>query len=137
MDITIGDYVLSDDKSLIQSDRVFEMLSRTYFAKDRTKDIVEKSIANSMCFGVYINNTQVGFARCIADYATTYYLLDVVIDETHRGQGLGKALTKFITEHKSLVSSMGVLGTEDAHGLYEQFGFKRDQGMYRPPNPAV
>ncbi|MCL2408960.1 MAG: GNAT family N-acetyltransferase [Oscillospiraceae bacterium] len=129
-----GDYLISDDKNLIQSDRVFEMLSGTYFAKGRTKDTIQKSIDNSMCFGIYIDDVQVGFARCITDYATTYYLCDVVVDENYRGQGLGKALTKFITEHEFLATSMGVLGTEDADGLYEKFGFIRDQGMYRPPS---
>ena len=132
----IDDYLISDDKNLIQSDRVFEMLSGTYFAKSRTNDTIQKSIDNSMCFGVYIDNIQVGFARCITDYATTYYLCDVVVDESHRGQGLGKTLTKFITEHESLTTLMGILGTEDADGLYEKFGFMRDQGMYRPPNLA-
>ena len=133
----IDSYLISDDKNLIQSDRVFEMLSGTYFAKGRTKGIVQKSIDNSLCFGIYKNNMQVGFARCITDYATTYYLCDVVVDEKHRGKGLGKALTKFIIEHSSLTTSMGVLGTEDAQGLYEKFGFKRDQGMYRPPNRTL
>jgi len=130
----IGDFLLSDDKNLMQIERIYDLLSQTYFAKDRTKDAIQKSIENSMCFGVYSDNVQIGFARCITDFATTYYLCDVVVDEKYRGQGLGKALTKFITEHESLSTSMGVLGTEDADSLYEQFGFKRDQGMYRPPN---
>lgn len=132
--IHIGDYLLSDDKSLIQGDKVFEMLSKTYFAKNRSKDLVLKSIENSMCFGVYHGDVQIGFARCITDYATTYYLCDFVIEESYRGQGLGKALAKFITEHECLETSMGVLGTKDAHGLYEKYGFIRDQGMYRPVN---
>jgi len=130
-------YLISDNKNIIQSDRVFEMLSSTYFAKNRAKDIIGKSIKNSMCFGVYLDNIQVGFARCITDYATIYYLCDVVIDEKHRGQGLGKALTKFITQHESLATAMGVLGTEDAHGLYEKFGFMRDRGMYKPPSHKI
>jgi len=138
MNTIIGDYQLSDDKNIIQIERVCEMLSKTYFAKDRTKEIIQKSIENtSICLGIYINSVQVGFARCITDFATTYYLLDVVVDEKHRGKGLGKALTKFITEHEALATSMGVLGTEDAHGLYEQFGFKRDNGMYRPPTATL
>ena len=134
MQTTTNKYLISDNKTLIQETRVFEMLTQTYFAKTRTKETIRKSIENSMCFGVYCNNIQIGFARCITDYATTYYLCDVVIDEAHRGQGLGKALTKYITEHESLTPIMGVLGTEDAHGLYEKYGFKHDKGMYRPPN---
>jgi len=126
-------YLFSDDKSLIQIERVFEMLSTTSFAKNRSKDIIQKSVENSLCFGIYCDGMQIGFARCVTDYAVIYYLCDVVVDEKHRGQGLGKALIKFITEHDSLTPLMGVLGTKDAHGLYEQFGFKRDQGMYKPP----
>ena len=132
--IELGGYLLSDDKSLIQLDRVCEMLSTTYWAKDRPKDTIAKSIEHSLCFGVYQNGVQVGFARCITDYATMYYLCDVVIDEAHRGQGLGKALVKFITEHERLAGAMGVLGTRDAHGLYEQVGFICDDGMYRSAN---
>jgi len=137
VNINFGDYLLSDDKGLIQIDRVHEMLSKTYFAKNRSKDVVQKSIENSMCFGIYADDLQIGFARCIADFATTYYLCDVVIDEKYRGQGLGKALTKFITEQDSLATSMGVLGTEDAQSFYEKFGFMSDQGMYRPPTTEV
>ena len=133
----IGKYLISDEKCLIQNDRVFEMLSATYFVKGRTKDTIAKSIDNSICFGIYIDDVQVGFARCITDYATTYYLCYVVVDEKYRGHGLGKALTKFIVEHESLSTSMGVLGMEDAHSLYEKFGFMCDKGMYRPSNSTV
>ena len=125
-------YFISDDKSLLQLDRVCGMLSTTYWAKDRPKADIEKSIEHALCFGVYQNGVQVGFARCITDYATTYYLCDVVIDEAHRGQGLGKALVKYITEHECLAGAMGILGTRDAHGLYEKYGFICDDGMYRP-----
>ena len=130
--IELGGYLLSDDKALIQLDRVCEMLWTTYWAKDRPKDIIAKSIEHSLCFGVYQNGVQVGFARCITDYATLYYLCDVIIDEVHRGQGLGKALVKYITEYEILTGAMGLLGTRDAHGLYEKYGFICDAGMYRP-----
>jgi GNAT superfamily N-acetyltransferase len=131
-EIAMGNYLISDDKSLLQPERIYETLRNTYFAKNRSWDTISKAIERSLCFGVYCGGAQVGFARCFTDYAVTYYLCDVVIDEKHRGQGLGKALVKFITEHELLAPLMGVLGTEDAHGLYEKFGFKRDEGMYRP-----
>ena len=130
----MNDYILSDDKSLIQLDRVCEMLSTTYWAKERPKDAIARSIEHSLCFGVYLDGVQVGFARCVTDYATMYYLCDVVIDEAHRGIGLGKALVKFITERESLAGAMGLLGTRDAHSLYEKYGFIKDDGMYRPAN---
>ena len=136
MSIDISSCVISDDKTLLQIDRIFEMLSGSYWAKKRTKDTIQRSIEHSLCFGIYYDNVQIGFARCVTDYATVYYLCDVIVDENYRGQGLGKALVQYITAHERLAGVMGVLGTRDAHGLYEQYGFMRDEGMYRPPNPA-
>jgi len=135
LNVNVGEYVISDDKSLLQMERIFELLSKTYFAQNRPKDIIQKSVENSLCFGLYYHNKQVGFARCFTDYAVTYYLCDVVIEEEYRGRGLGKALVKAVTEHECLVPLMGVLGTRDAHGLYEKFGFICDEGMYKPSCP--
>ena len=69
----IQGYILSDDKALLQLDRVCEMLWTTYWAKDRPKGAIAKSIEHSLCFGVYRDGAQVGFARAITDYATMYY----------------------------------------------------------------
>ena len=130
---TFGSYLISDEKGLLQIDRIHELLSKSYWAKDRLKETIQKSIEHSLCFGVYIDGLQIGFARCITDYATMYYLADVIIDEKYRGQGLGKAFVKFIIEHKLLRICGGILDTSDAHGLYEQFGFARnpDKSMRR------
>lgn len=122
----IIDYIISSDKTLLQIDRICKLLSNSYWAQNRSKDVVIKSIENSMCFGVYANNLQIGFARAVTDYATAYWLCDVIIDEAYRGKGLGKALMKTITESEELKSLSGILGTKDAHGLYLQYGFKRD-----------
>ena len=127
MKVFFKEYVISDDKSLIQIERVYNLLSNTYWAEHRSKDIIRKTIENSVCFGVYKDGVQVGYARCITDYAAMYYLADVVIDEEHRGNGLGKALIKSITEHEIFAPLFGVLNTRDAHGLYEQYGFQSDQ----------
>ena len=124
MEIKFKEFVISDDKEKIQFDRVCQMLTSTYWAKERPASTIKKSIENSVCFGVYLGDIQIGFARCITDYAVIYRLEDVVIDENYRGKGLGKALTKFITEHETLSPLMGLLGTEDAQGLYAQLGFK-------------
>jgi len=124
----LGDFVLSDDKSLIQINRVHEMLLTTYWARNRSIEVMQKSIDNSLCFGIYKEELQIGFARCITDYAVLYYLADVVIDEAYRGQGLGKALMKFISEHEQVSDLIGFLNTKDAHGLYEQFGYKTSEG---------
>ena len=127
MEMLFKEYTISDDKSLIQAERVYELLSTTYWAEHRSKDIIKKTIENSVCFGVYKDGVQVGYARCITDYGALYYLADVIVGEEHRGIGLGKALIKFITEHEIFAPLYGVLNTKDAHGLYEQFGFQKDQ----------
>lgn len=123
------DFFISDDKSLIQIERVYELLSKTYWAENRSREIIALSIENSCCFGIYKDNVLIGFARCITDFAVMYYLADVVIDENYRGQGLGKALVKFITEHDKFSHLLGVLETRNAHGLYEQFGFQTSKGF--------
>ena len=123
MDLKYNEYLISDDKSLIQPERVHDLLSRTYWAGNRSKENVEKTIANSLCFGVYKDDVLIGFARVITDYAAIWWLGDVVIDENYRGQGLGKALMDFITKHEQLRHLYGLLGTRDADGLYEQYGF--------------
>ena len=83
-----------------------------------------------MCYGIYNKNIQVGFARVITDYATTYYICDVIIDESHRGKGLGKKLIHTITEDEQLKPLFGILATRDAHGLYEQYGFVKNPDKY-------
>ena len=86
------EFLVSDEKTLIQPQRVFDMLSKSYWAADRTLETIKKSIENSLCFGVYYAGEQVGFARCITDYATSFLLVDVIIDDRFRGKGLGTRL---------------------------------------------
>lgn len=135
METYFGDFFISDSKDLIQINRVYELLSDTYWADTRPRDAIQKSIENSLCFGVYKDVIMVGFARCVTDYAVLYYLCDVVIDKEFRGKGLGKALMKAITEHEMMSPLLGLLGTRDAHGLYEQFGFKRAEGSSMRKSP--
>ncbi|MCL2312633.1 MAG: GNAT family N-acetyltransferase [Firmicutes bacterium] len=136
MELTYNKFIISDDKSLIQIDRVYELLKTAYWAeKWITKEIVVSAVENSFCFGVYKDNILIGFARCITDYCTTYYLTDVVIDGDYRGQGIGKVLTKFIVEHKIFSNLLGVTETKDAHGLYEKFGYKTSKGYAMRKDP--
>ncbi len=105
---------------------IYEYLSKaSYWAKNIPREVVEKSIGNSLCFGVYCKDeTQVGFARLITDKATFAYLADVFILEQHRGKGLSKWLIEVIQSHPELQGlRRWMLGTRDAHGLYEQFGW--------------
>lgn len=119
-------YLLSTDKNLLQTDIIHAFLSdKSYWAKDIPKDIVEKSLTNSLCFGLYFNNIQVGFARVISDYATFAYLCDVFIVDEHRGKGLSKWLMEKIMQHPDLQNLRRfTLGTRDAHELYRKFGFR-------------
>ena len=120
-------FYVSTDKSLLDKSLVHDFLcNRSYWAKGRSRETVENSIDHSLCFGVFdTENKQVGFARVVSDYAVFAWLLDVFILENYRGQGLGKMLMDAIMSHKDLqgLKRWG-LGTADAHGLYEQYGFK-------------
>lgn len=120
-----GDYKVSTDSSLLDVNVIFNYLSReSYWAKNIPKAVVEKSIANSLCFGIYKGSEQVGFARLITDKATFAYLADVFIIEEFRGKGLSKWLMEVIQLHPELQGlRRWMLGTRDAHGLYEQFGW--------------
>lgn len=122
---------ISADKSLLDTDFVHRFLSeQTYWAKGISAEIVNRSIENSICFGVYLNNKQIGFARTITDQATFAYLADVFILPEHRGRGLSKELVKFILAYPQLQGlRRWVLLTADADGLYKQFGFEK------PDNP--
>lgn len=122
------DFHISTDKSKLDIDIIEAFLSRrSYWAKGRSREKIVKSIENSLCFGVYTDTgKQVGFARVLSDYAVFAWIMDVFILEDFRGQGLGKLLMSAIMEHPDLqdLERWG-LGTKDAHGLYEQFGFRR------------
>ena len=136
MELIYNDFLISDDKSLIQIDCVYELLKTAYWTKKWiTKEIVALSVKNSFCFGVYKDTDLIGFARCVTDYSTMYYLTDVVIDDSYRGQGLGNILTKFIAEHEIFSPLLGVLETKDAHGLYEKYGFKTSKGYAMRKDP--
>jgi Methylase of polypeptide chain release factors len=120
------EYFISNDKSLLSIDRIHMLLSQSYWANTRTKDKIELSIKNSICYGVYYRDIQVGFARVVTDFSTMYWLCDVIIDEEHRGKGLGKKLVGAISNATELIGLRGILRTRDAHGLYEQHGYVKD-----------
>ena len=98
----------------------------TYWAETRPVEKIKKSMENSSCYGVYLDeeNRLVGFARVISDYATTYYLCDMVIDTAFRHMGLGTALVSHIVSLPEYAGLRGVLITRDAHDLYRKFGFE-------------
>ncbi|HTM99279.1 MAG TPA: GNAT family N-acetyltransferase [Pedobacter sp.] len=126
MEITENGFIFSDDSNLIDVTAVHRYLSEeSYWAKNIPFETVQKSISNSLCFGVYKDTKQVGFARWITDSATFAYLCDVYIESEYRGLGLSKKLMSLMMFHPNLQGlRIYYLGTLDAHGLYAQFGFK-------------
>lgn len=118
-------YSLSSDKSLVDVDMIHNYLSKqSYWAAGISFETVQRSIDNSLCFGVYFNDEQIGFARLITDKATFAYLADVFILNEHRGKGLSRWLIQTIQSQKELEGlRRWLLATRDAHKLYEQFGW--------------
>ena len=119
-----GKFVISTDKERLDLDVVHGFLTESYWAKGIPREVVARSIENSLCFGVYGDGKQVGFARVISDYATYAYIGDVFVLESYRGHGLGKWLMECIMCHPWLQGlRRWSLATMDAHGLYAKSGF--------------
>ena len=119
-----GSFWISTDKEKLQLDVIQRYLAEeAYWTSDRTRAMTEKSIKNSLCFGVYHQDQQIGFARVVTDYTIFAYLCDVFILSEYQGQGLGKWLTETILE---VLDEEGIhwtmLATRDAHELYENYG---------------
>ncbi len=122
-----ADYTISTNPSLLQIEVIHQYLAQeSYWAKNIPIEVLKQSIEGSLCFGVYCNDVQIGFARLITDKATFAYLADVFILPEHRGKGLSKWLIQTIHAYPQLQGlRRWLLGTKDAHGLYEKFGWTR------------
>lgn len=121
-------YAISTDPARIDADRVHAWLSEdTYWALGRPRDKQDKALAGSLNFGVYdaASGEQVAYARVITDAATFAWLCDVYVDRSVRGKGIGKAMVTTVRDH---LEGLGIrrilLATKDAHGVYEEVGFK-------------
>ena len=111
---------------LVGLDVIHGFLKSAYWCENLPRVVIERAIRHSLCFGVYRQGRQVGFARVVTDYATTAYVGDVFIRESYRGRGLGKRLIKAVVDHPALEGlRLWLLGTKDAHSLYRKFGFKK------------
>lgn len=132
------DYSVIEDRSKMPLSDVMALLAQTYWADKRTPEQVQRSMDNSRCYGVYCDDDKklIGFARVISDFATTYYLCDVVIDKAYQHQGLGKALISHIEHLPEYQGLRGILITRDAHALYEKFGYQtlNDRAMVKGLN---
>jgi GNAT superfamily N-acetyltransferase len=134
-----GEFVISTDPARLELDVIHGFLTNCYWAKGIPRDVLQRSIEHSLCFGIYDESKakspvpadsagrrapQVGFARVISDFATVAYLGDVFILEAYRGRGLSKWMMECIMQHPALQGlRRWILLTRDAHGLYAKFGF--------------
>jgi GNAT superfamily N-acetyltransferase len=119
-----GPYEISTDPARVDINAVHAFLSRSYWAEGIPVETVAKAVSGSLCFSLFDQGAQVGFARVVTDRATFAYLCDVYVLESHRGQGLGKWLVQELVAHPDLVGVRRfLLVTRDAQGLYEQVSF--------------
>ena len=120
-----GDYVISTERERLDVDLIHDYLSNSsYWAVGRSVETVRRSIENSLCFGIYKGDEQVGFGRVVTDYATFAWVADVFIRDSFRGRGLGKWLVEVMLAHPELQGfRRWTLATKDAHELYRQYGF--------------
>jgi GNAT superfamily N-acetyltransferase len=121
----IEEFEIDTDKSRLDVDVIHRFLSdESYWAQSRTLEQTKTAIENSLCFAVYHDDRQIGFARVVSDFATFAYIGDVFILNGFRGRGLSKRLMETIVAHPNLQGlRRWLLATRDAHGLYEQFEF--------------
>jgi GNAT superfamily N-acetyltransferase len=118
-------YEITCDSRFFDLAAIHGFLSQSYWSPGIPRTVVERAIANSLCFGVLHQGKQVGFARVVTDKATFAYLADVYILPEHRGKGLSRRLIQQIIQHPDLQGLRRMLlATRDAHALYAKFGFK-------------
>lgn len=141
MKVGFGEFTIDTDKELLDLDAIQKFLVEdSYWARERTLEQTRTAIENSICFGVYHNGQQIGFARVVSDLATFAYVGDVYVIEEFRGRGISKRLMEAVIAHPDLQGlRRWVLATRDAHSLYEKYGFHEltfpERWMERPaPN---
>jgi GNAT superfamily N-acetyltransferase len=121
----MSSYEITNDVKRFDIEAIHAFLSRSYWSPGVARAIVERAIANSLCFGVLRGTEQVGFGRVVTDRATFAYLADVYVLEEHRGNGLAKRLMEAVVAHPDLRGLRRMLlATKDAHALYAKYGFK-------------
>jgi GNAT superfamily N-acetyltransferase len=131
----------STDKERLDVTMIHSFLTNeSYWVPGISRSSVEKCIKHSLCFGVYVDGRQIGFARVVTDFVRYAHLLDVFVLPEFRGRGIGKSLMEHILAHPELSTIVRyTLGTQDAHGLYAQYGFtafanpERQMELLRPP----
>jgi GNAT superfamily N-acetyltransferase len=117
-------FTISTDRTRLDRAAIHEFLRGSYWARGIPRDLVDRSIENSLCFGLYEGDRMIGFARVISDLATFGYLSDVFVLKSHRGRGLATWFMESVMTHPDLQGlRRWMLATADAHGLYRKVGF--------------
>ena len=132
MEWTRDEYLISTEASRLDIDLIENFLRTSYWAADRNREDIERSIENSICFGLYRESRQIGFARIVTDEVKHSWLGDVFVIQEFQGKGLGTWLMESVVSHPVIQKTGCILGTRDAHGLYEKFAFERTELMARP-----
>ncbi len=137
-----GEYSISTDRNRLDIRVIHDFISnQSYWAQGRPLETVQRSLDNSLNFGLHANDRQIGFARVVTDYATFAWIADVFVLPEHRGQGLSKWLLEVILSHPDLQGfRRWVLATKDAQSLYAGFGFialHRPERWMERPDPSM
>lgn len=120
-----NDLSIDTDKQKLNLEFIHSFISKSYWAEDRTFETMKILVENSLNFGIYINDNQIGYARIVTDYAQFAYLMDLFISKEFQGKGYSKILMNFILNYEDLQQvKVWRLATQDAHFLYDKFGFK-------------
>ena len=123
------DYLITDDVSKVQQDVVHRLLAATYWGDRRPREIIERMVAGSICFSLYLGSVQIGFGRAVTDSATFTWVADIVVEPEFRGIGLGQWIMECLVAHPAIEGTQMVLQTRDAQGLYEKFGFSGNSAL--------
>jgi N-acetylglutamate synthase-like GNAT family acetyltransferase len=126
IDYKKDDFEITTDFEKLDIDGVCSLLGQSYWANARKKDVIIKSLENSLCFSLFHKNKQIGLVRVVTDCATFAYLCDVIIDEDYRHKGLGVWFLECVFKHPDLQNLRRLcLATKDAHEFYKKFGFEK------------
>ncbi len=124
-----AEFKLCDERDVIDIEQTHNLLSKTYWAKSRSRKKVEAVIANSICFSVFRGDEQVGFVRVVSDYVSMSWVADMVIKDGYQGQGLGLWMMECVMNHPRFENTQFALQTEDAHQFYEKLGFEQRDSL--------
>ena len=119
-------YTILDSSDQMKFEDIVRLLRMTYWAKERPEETIRKSLQNSSCYGICLEGSDrlIGFARVISDYATSYYICDVIVDPEYQHKGLGTALLSHIHSVPDFAGFRGFLITRDAQDFYRRFGYE-------------